>query len=100
MPILVGLGAIGFWWAIARRKEIWPFLIALGLFVLSFIGLGISHYPYIVPRKVTIWQAAAPDESLHFLLIGAVILLPIILGYTAYAYWLFRGKVRPGQGYH
>lgn len=81
-------------------KELRPFLSALGLFVLSFIGLGISFYPNIVPPSLTIAEAAAPDESLFFALIGTVILLPVILGYTAYAYWVFRGKVDPEEGYH
>ncbi|MBO3761932.1 cytochrome d ubiquinol oxidase subunit II [Ciceribacter sp. L1K22] len=77
-----------------------PFVASLGLFVLGYAGIGISFYPYIVPTSVTIWDAAAPPESLAFLLIGAVVLLPMILGYTAYAYWVFRGKIRPGEGYH
>ena len=66
----------------------------------SYSGLGISIYPYMVPPSITIWQAAAPDESLMFLLVGAVVLLPIIIGYTAYSYWVFRGKTRSGEGYH
>ncbi|MCF3641891.1 cytochrome d ubiquinol oxidase subunit II [Rhizobium sp. TRM95111] len=82
------------------RHDTRPFLAALGLFVLGFIGIGISFYPYIVPTSVTIWEAAGPDESLGFLLVGAVVLVPIILAYTGYAYWVFRGKVDPGEGYH
>ena len=70
------------------------------MFVLSFIGLGISFYPYIVPPGLTIAEAAAPDESLWFLLAGAAVLVPMILAYTAYAYWVFRGKVDPDEGYH
>ena len=62
-------------------------------------GIGISFYPYIVPPTLTISDAAAPDESLAFLLIGAVVLVPIILAYTGYAYWVFRGKVGT-EGYH
>ncbi|HEX6611157.1 MAG TPA: cytochrome d ubiquinol oxidase subunit II [Hyphomicrobiaceae bacterium] len=85
---------------LSRRWEVVPFLASIGLFVLSYIGLGISFYPYIVPTSVTIWEAAAPDSSLRFLLVGAVILIPIILAYTAYAYWVFRGKVDPEGGYH
>jgi cytochrome d ubiquinol oxidase subunit II len=71
----------------------------LGLFGLSYLGLGISLYPFVVPRTVTIWQAASPDSTLGFLLVGAAILLPIIIAYTAYAYWIFRGKVGK-TGYH
>ncbi|UTW52000.1 cytochrome d ubiquinol oxidase subunit II [bacterium SCSIO 12827] len=81
-------------------KDAQPFLAALGLFVLCYIGIGISFYPYMVPPGITIWDAAAPDESLGFLLVGAAVLLPVILGYTAYAYWVFRGKVDPSEGYH
>lgn len=83
-----------------ERRELSPFLAALALFVLCFIGLGISFFPYIVPNAITLWDAAAPPESLGFLLVGAVILLPIILAYTAYAYWVFRGKVGAADGYH
>lgn len=83
-----------------RQHDTHPFLAALGLFVLGFAGIGISFYPFIVPPSLTIEQAAAPDASLSFLLVGALILIPIILAYTAYAYWVFRGKVRPEDGYH
>jgi cytochrome d ubiquinol oxidase subunit II len=85
---------------LTERRELAPFLAALGLFVLCFIGLGISFFPYLVPHAVTIWQAAAPDNSLSFLLVGGVVLIPIILAYTAYAYWVFRGKVNAVGGYH
>lgn len=77
-----------------------PFLCALGLFLLSYIGLGISLWPLIVPPEITIWEAAAPESTQVFILVGAAILIPIILGYTGYVYWLFRGKVQAGQGYH
>ncbi|WP_062206651.1 cytochrome d ubiquinol oxidase subunit II [Aureimonas sp. AU12] len=77
-----------------------PFFAALTLFVLSFIGIGISFYPNILPPELTIWQAAAPDTSLVFLLVGASVLIPVILAYTGYAYWVFRGKVIEGEGYH
>lgn len=81
-------------------KDVQPFVAALGLFVLGYAGIGISFYPYIVPTSLTIWDAAAPDSSLKFLLVGAAVLVPIILAYTAYAYWVFRGKVDPEEGYH
>lgn len=81
-------------------KDAHPFLAALGLFALGFVGIGISFYPYIVPPSLTIDEAAAPQASLAFLLVGALVLIPIILAYTAYAYWVFRGKVRPEEGYH
>ncbi|PRY92884.1 cytochrome bd-I ubiquinol oxidase subunit 2 apoprotein [Hasllibacter halocynthiae] len=83
-----------------HRHEYWPFVLALAMFALCFVGLGISIFPYIVPTEVTLWEAAAPYESQLFMIVGAGILLPLILGYTAYAYWVFRGKVDPEAGYH
>jgi len=77
-----------------------PFFAALGIFVTCFVGLGISFYPMMVPPSLSIWAAAAPDKSLSFTLVGALILLPLILSYTAYAYWVFRGKMDPNEGYH
>jgi cytochrome d ubiquinol oxidase subunit II len=100
VPLLTALAAWSLHRGIESRRDLQPFLSALALFVLCFIGLGISLYPYIVPHSVTIWNAAAPDSSLLFLLVGALILLPMILAYTAYSYWVFRGKVRDGEGYH
>lgn len=85
---------------IRGKRDAQPFLAALGLFVLGYAGIGISFYPFMVPPSVTIWDAAAPDSSLSFLLVGALVLVPIILIYTVYAYWVFRGKVDPEEGYH
>ncbi|MDB5374783.1 MAG: cytochrome d ubiquinol oxidase, subunit, partial [Belnapia sp.] len=76
-----------------------PFLCTIGLFFLAYTGLGISMWPMIVPPEITIWDAAAPRSSQLFLLVGAAVLIPIILAYTAYVYWLFRGKVKAGAGY-
>ncbi len=100
VPILVALLAWAFWHGLSRRHDATPFFAVLGWFVLCFAGLGISLFPYIVPPDLTIWQAAAPPMSQGFLLIGALVLVPIILAYTGYAYWVFRGKVRPGMHYH
>ena len=83
-----------------RHDELSPFLCALGVFLLSYIGLGVSMWPMIVPPSITIWQAAAPPASQLFLLLGAAVLVPLILVYTGYVYWLFRGKVQAGAGYH
>jgi cytochrome bd ubiquinol oxidase subunit II len=96
----VVLLAIGFWRGLVTERQVTPFLCVLGWFVLCFAGLGISVYPHIVPPDITIWQAAAPPASQAFLLVGAVVLIPIILAYTGYAYWVFRGKVQQGVGYH
>jgi len=100
VPLLVGLAGFILLKGLVQRNESRPFLASLALFVLCFVGLLISFYPYLVPTSVTIWQAAAPDASLEFLLAGAAVLLPIILAYTGYSYWVFRGKVNSVGGYH
>jgi cytochrome bd ubiquinol oxidase subunit II len=99
VPILVGITALLFVRALRRRAELAPFLLALGLFLLSFIGLGISMFPWAIPGKISIYDAATAANSQAFMLIGVAIMLPIIIGYTAYAYWVFRGKVSH-DGYH
>jgi cytochrome d ubiquinol oxidase subunit II len=100
VPLLLAVCAFGLWHGLTTDRHLQPFLSALGVFVLSFAGIGISFYPYIVPGALTIEEAAAPDDSLAFLLVGAVVLVPVILAYTGYAYWVFRGKVNPDEGYH
>lgn len=85
---------------IEARRHLQPFLASLGLFVLCYIGLGISFYPYIVPYSVTIREAAGPENSLQFLLVGTIVLVPMILAYTAWSYWVFRGKISEEGGYH
>ena len=100
VPMLIAVCAFGLWEGLKSGKPLQPFLAALGLFALSYAGIGISFYPYIVPGALTIEEAAAPEASLAFLLVGAVVLIPIILAYTSYAYWVFRGKVDPQEGYH
>jgi cytochrome bd ubiquinol oxidase subunit II len=86
--------------SLIRKQDSQPFFLSLGLFALSYAGLGISMYPYIVPQSITIWQAASPENSQLFMLVGVAVLIPLILGYTAWAYWVFRGKVQAGAGYH
>ncbi len=100
VPILVGLVALWLLAGLGKRRERAPFFAAVLLFVLSYGGLGISFYPYIVPPSLTIWDAAAPVASLKFLLVGAAVLIPLILSYTAWSYWIFRGKVGASAGYH
>jgi len=99
VPLLVAVASIAFFFALRHKRDYWPFLIALALFALGLAGLGVSLYPYVVPRAITIWDAAAPTASLEFMLVGAVIMVPIILAYTGYAYWVFRGKTGH-EGYH
>jgi cytochrome d ubiquinol oxidase subunit II len=100
VPILVALSALMLFRGLAAKNDYTPFLAALAMFVLGFAGLGISMYPYMIPPSITIHDAAAPDSSLMFLLVGASVLIPMILAYTAYSYWVFRGKVLEGEGYH
>lgn len=99
VPLLVALCAATLFWSLKREFERLPFLMALALFLLGFVGLGISIYPYVVPRAVTIWDAAAPYSSQVFMLPGALVIIPIILAYTGWAYWVFRGKAGV-HGYH
>ncbi|MFL0415179.1 cytochrome d ubiquinol oxidase subunit II [uncultured Sphingomonas sp.] len=99
VPLLSAIVAFAFHRSLKKRREVRPFFLALALFLMSYIGLGISMYPYVVPEALTIWDAAAPERSQVFMLIGAGVLVPIILAYTAWAYWVFRGKVGT-EGYH
>ncbi len=100
VPVLVLLCARALFQGLNQRHDFVPFLAALGIFVLCYVGILISFFPYMVPPSLTIWDAAAPDASLGFLLVGTVVLLPLILAYTGYAYWVFRGKTDPKEGYH
>jgi cytochrome d ubiquinol oxidase subunit II len=100
IPIVTAAIAIAFFTAVRAGKELVPFLLALSLFVMSFAGLTSSLYPYLIPPDISYSAAANADVSLRFMLVGALLLLPVILGYTGYVYWLFRGKVRAGEGYH
>ena len=100
VPLLTALTALMAWRWLDERRDVLPFLAAIALFLLGYLGLVISSYPYLVPPALTIWQAAAAPASQLFMLIGTLILLPIILGYIVFVYWVFRGKVREGEGYH
>jgi cytochrome bd ubiquinol oxidase subunit II len=100
VPIAVAVVTAMLLRSLANRQDYRPFFLSLALFALSYAGLGISMYPYIVPQSITIWQAASPRTSQIFMLFGVSVLIPLILAYTAWAYWVFRGKVRPESGYH
>jgi cytochrome d ubiquinol oxidase subunit II len=101
VPILVLVFTILALRACKQRKELSPFIYTLGLVVLAYTGFLISLWPYIIPPSVTIWEAAAPQSSQLFTLIGALLLIPIIVTYTILSYWIFRDKVRIGdEGYH
>jgi cytochrome d ubiquinol oxidase subunit II len=100
VPVLLLLLAWGFWIGILRHHHATPFFCVVGWFVLCFVGLGVSIWPMLVPPSISIWQAASPPSSQLFLLVGASVLIPMILAYTGYSYWVFRGKVGAGTSYH
>ena len=100
VPLMAAALILGLWRGLVRGDDRSPFLLTVGVFVLSFLGLAISLYPYAVPFSVTIWQAAAPSPSQVFLLIGIAVMLPVVVLYTGYNYWVFRGKLRKTTAYH
>jgi cytochrome bd ubiquinol oxidase subunit II len=100
VPIITFFLALWEWRSLNNLSEAAPFVAAIGLFVISYIGIAISLWPMIVPYKFTLWQAASSANTQAFLLIGTLFLLPIILMYTGWSYWVFRGKVRADIGYH
>ncbi len=100
IPALTGVLIVWVWHALRRNWEIVPFVGSAGIFVLSYAGIGISLWPFIVPYRFTLWQAASAPSTQAFLLIGTMFLLPIILINMGWSYWVFRGKVRADIGYH
>lgn len=101
VPFITFLVAVACWYSLKRANLAYaPFLCSVGLFLLSYIGLIISIWPYIVPRAISFEQAASPASSQWFLLVGFIIVMPFILGYTVMGYRIFSGKVRAGEGYH
>lgn len=100
VPMLVILSTLLLLRSLGRDHHVAPFLLTLGLVFLGYSGLGISLWPNVLPPDISIREAAGPDQSLGFALVGALFIMPFVLMYTAIAYWVFRGKVRPGEGYH
>ncbi len=100
VPIVTALIAWLEWRALNDRSEAAPFIFAVLLFVMAYLGIAISLFPLIVPYKYTIWDAASSESTQAFLLVGTLFLLPVILMYTGWSYWVFRGKVRADIGYH
>jgi cytochrome d ubiquinol oxidase subunit II len=100
VPLLTAVSAAIAWRGIGRAAGAQTFLSAMALFLLCFLGLAVSTFPYLAPPSLTIWQAAAVPESQIFSLIGALLFLPLVLAYTAFVYWTFRGRVAEGEGYH
>jgi cytochrome d ubiquinol oxidase subunit II len=92
MPILSVVFFIMLWRDLRTEREFRPFLLTLGIFLMNYIGIGVSTWPWLVPFEVTLWDAAAAPESQSLLLIGTVFLLPCVLAYTGYCFWVFRGK--------
>lgn len=100
VPVLLLVLAYFFTMGLMRLHQMTPFLCAILWFVLCLAGLGISLWPLMVPPDITVWQAAAPPASQRFLLHGALFLVPLILVYNGYSYWIFRGKVTAASHYH
>ncbi len=99
VPLIIVILTWRFVRSLRRNYDLAPFVLTLAVFALSFAGLGISMYPYLIPNSITLQMAAAPESSQVFMLVGASVLVPVILAYTAWSYWVFRGKVAH-EGYH
>ncbi|PKB19186.1 cytochrome bd-I ubiquinol oxidase subunit 2 apoprotein [Novosphingobium kunmingense] len=99
VPVVTALAGLALLRALGRDTHAQPFFLALALFALGMAGIGVTIWPNVVPPSLTIWQAAAPHRSQVFMLVGVALTLPLILAYTAWSYWVFRGKVG-GDGYH
>lgn len=100
VPILTAAIAWLLWDSLRKGREVLPFMSAIGLFFLSYTGLIISLWPYVAPPSITLWDAATAPMSQQFLIVGTMFLLPVILLYVFWSYWVFRGKVRSDIGYH
>lgn len=100
LPALALLSAYILWRAVHNRGEAIPFIATMAMFVFTYLGLLVSKWPYLVPPNYTIWDAASAPGSQLFLLLGMLFIIPIVLAYTAWTYWVFRGKVRVDAGYH
>jgi cytochrome d ubiquinol oxidase subunit II len=100
VPAATALVSFALWRWLETGREVLPFLATIALFLLGYLGLLISNFPYLVPPSLTIWQTAAAPSTQVFMLMGTLVLLPIILGYMIFVYWIFGGKLREGEGYH
>ncbi|CAA9511618.1 MAG: Cytochrome bd terminal oxidase subunit II [uncultured Sphingomonadaceae bacterium] len=99
MPLLVAGAAWMAWRSLSTMRDWHPFAWTLAIFALSMAGLAISTWPDVIPGRLTIWQAAAPERSQMFMLVGSAVLIPLIVAYTTWSYYVFRGKVGT-EGYH
>jgi len=100
VPILVLVTTGLILWVRKKPTHAAPFLLSLVLVFLGYSGLAISIWPNIIPPDISIRAAAAPPQSMGFTLVGALFVIPIILTYTAWSYYVFRGKVKGDEGYH
>ena len=101
VPIFVALATFGIIKTLQRETaHAAPFLLALFMLFMGYSGLAISLWPNIIPPDISIWSAASPPQSMGFTLVGALFIIPFILAYTAWSYYVFRGKVKAGEGYH
>jgi cytochrome d ubiquinol oxidase subunit II len=100
VPLITAALAVTCWRGLAGRRPTIAFNGAVGLFIISFVGLAISTLPYLAPPSITLWQAAASPRAQTFMLVGTTVLVPFVLGYTVFVYHTFRGKVHAGEGYH
>ena len=99
-PVLALLSAWLVWRGVRRQHHATPFMATMAMFAFTYFGLLVTKWPYVVPPNYTLWDAASAPGSQLFLLIGVLFVIPVILAYTAWTYWVFRGKVRAGEGYH
>jgi len=100
LPVLTVAAGFYAWRALGREGAWQAFAASIALFALSFLGIAISLWPMIVPGHFTLWQAASPESTQAFLLVGTLVLLPVILFYTGWSYWVFRGKVQQGENHY
>jgi cytochrome d ubiquinol oxidase subunit II len=100
VPVITALLTVSAWRSLNKQSEIGPFASAIGLFLMAYLGIAISLWPMIVPYHYSLWEAASAESTQAFLAVGTLTLLPVILMYTAWSYWVFRGKVRADIGYH
>ena len=100
LPVFTLLCAFQVFRSVRNHYEGMPFVATVGLFIFTYLGLIVSRWPYVVPPEITLWDAASAYDSQLFLLLGLIFVIPVVLAYTAWTYWVFRGKVRAGEGYH
>jgi len=100
IPVVTALVSFAGWRSLERGRAVVPFIMAIALFLLGYLGLVVSTFPYLVPPSLTVWQAASAPATEIFMLLSTLIMLPIIVGYVIFVYWTFRGKLREGEGYH